>query len=86
MQGGRCCFLPLRNKHGGGRRSGDLKGGWLGFGLADGDSVAAEGSRAERIYEQNGKKCGQKRKDVSGSRGGVIHWLGWACSTQLGTI
>lgn len=63
-----------------------FKGGGSGFGLADGDSVTAEGSRAERICEQNGKKCGQKRKDVSGSRGGVIHWLGWACSVQLGTI
>lgn len=70
---------------------GDLTGGGLGFGLADGDSLIAEGSRAERRYEQNGKECGQRRKDVSGSRrvgegaggaSGVIHRLGWACSEQ----
>lgn len=63
----------------------------MGFGLADGDSLIAEGSRAERRYEQNGKECGQRRKDVSGSRrvgegaggvSGVIHRLGWACSEQ----
>lgn len=30
-----------------------------------------EGSGAERGYEENGKECGRRRKDVSRSRGGM---------------
>lgn len=44
-----------------------------------------EGSRAERRYEQNGKECGQRRKDVSGSLGGdevVGLSTGWAGRAQ----
>ncbi len=44
----------------------------MGFGLADGDSLTVEGSGAEQRYEENGKECGQRRKDVSWSRGGEV--------------
>lgn len=35
-----------------------------------------EGSRAEQRYELNGKECRQRRKDVSGSRGGMEEGAG----------
>lgn len=44
-----------------------------------------EGSGAERRYEENGKECGQRRKDVSQSRGGdevVGLSSGWAGRAQ----
>jgi len=34
------------------------------LGLADGDALTVEGR-----YEENGKECGQRRKDVSRSQG-----------------
>lgn len=77
-QGGRCCFLPLRNKHGEGSRSGDLKSGREvgGGGLkkADGDSFwlwreAELSEDTSRMVKK--KECGRRRKDVSGSTGSV---------------
>lgn len=38
-------------------------------GGADGDPLTPEGSEAEQRYEENGKECGERRKDVAGSRG-----------------
>lgn len=52
-----------------------------------------EGSGAERRYEENGKECGQRRKDVSWSRGEdevVGLSTGWAkraqCSLELNEL
>lgn len=44
-----------------------------------------EGSGAEQRYEENGKECGQRRKDVSWSRGEdevVGLSTGWAGRAQ----
>lgn len=44
-----------------------------------------EGRGAERGYEENGKECGRRRKDVSRSRGGdevVGLSTGWAGRAQ----
>lgn len=43
--------------------------GW-GFDLADGASLTTKGSGAEQRYEENGKECRRRRKDVSWSLGG----------------
>lgn len=62
-----------------------MGGGGKGFGLADGDSLTVEGSEAERRYEENGKECGQRRKDVSWSQGEdevVGLSTGWAGRAQ----
>lgn len=64
-------LLPATEKQVWRRKEGRrFKGGGRGFGLADGDSLAVEGSRAEQRYQQNGKECGWRRKDVSESQGG----------------
>lgn len=85
-------LLPATEKQAWRRKeAGSFKGGGEGFGRADGGSLTVEGSKSEQRYEQNGKECGERRKDVSGSLeegwdSGVIHWLSWVCSAQPGTI
>lgn len=61
-------LLPATEKQAWRRKeAGRFKVGGEGFGLADGGSLTVEGSKSKQRYEQNGKECGQRRKDVSES-------------------